>query len=178
VSSAGTPLGGQAGTALNVLSLVGVAKVTSRKHVKLVFLLVHTAVGEPEEDTSREGDDGNGTVVPDKIGVGSQGSKGLSERSRESSGEALDGLDKRTHVLGCLGEGVLQGGDGCKDLRNGNENVDTGDSPDGNRRRVIWILSLVVTGRFVAGYVSLSHLRLEMLNLHVVLENGSPDHGE
>jgi hypothetical protein len=144
VDSACTPLGGKAGTALNVLSLLGSAKVTGGKHVKLVFLLVHTTVGEPEEDTSDEGDDGDSAVVPDEIGVVGEGGEGLSERSRESSGEALDGLDERTHVLGCLGEGILEGGDGGEDLRDGNEDVDTGDSPDGDGRLVVGVLGLVV----------------------------------
>jgi hypothetical protein len=81
---------GDAGTPLNVLSLVGIAQVTSRQHVELIFLLVHAAVGEPEEDTGGEGDDGNTAVVPNKMGVGGQGSESLGKRSGESSGEALD----------------------------------------------------------------------------------------
>jgi hypothetical protein len=136
-------LSSQASTPLNILSLAGIAKVTSGKHVQLVFLPIHTAVGEPEEDTSAEGDDCNGTVVPDEMGVGSQGSESLSQGGGESGGEQLDGLDERTHVLGRLGESILKGGDGREDLRDSDEDVDTSDSPDGDGRLVVWVSSLV-----------------------------------
>jgi hypothetical protein len=179
MSHACAALSSHACTPLNVLSLVRVAKVTSRQHVELVLLLVHTAVGEPEEDTGGERDDGDTAVVPDEMGVGSQGSEGLSKCSREGSGEALYGLDEGTHVLGCLGEGVLKGGDRGEDFRDGNEDIDTSDSPDCDGRLVLGVASLVEAGRFVSMQVSFN-LRCFyiMLNLHVVLENGCPHHGE
>jgi hypothetical protein len=95
------PLSSNALTPLNVLSLPRCTKVTSGKHVEHVFLLVHGAVHEEESDTSDERYDGDGTVVPDELGVNSQRSKGLSERSRESSGKALHGLNERM-FLGAL----------------------------------------------------------------------------
>lgn len=133
----------QASTPLDVLGLAGVAKMTGGKHVKLVFLPVHAAVGEPKEDTSAEGDDGDGTVVPDEMGIGGQGSESLSQGGGESSGEQLNGLDERTHVFGRLGESILKGGDGREDLRDGDEDVDTSDGPNGNGRLVVWVSSLV-----------------------------------
>jgi hypothetical protein len=150
VNSACAALSRQASTPLDILSLVSSAEVTGRKHVKLVFLLVHAAVGEPEDDSGREGDDGDGSVVPDKMGIGSQRGKGLGQGSRERSGEALHGLDERAHVLGCLGEGVLKSSDGREDLRDGDEDVDTGDGPNGDGRLVFRVTGLVVTGGLVA----------------------------
>lgn len=130
-------------TALDVLSLSGVTEVTSGKHVELIFLLIHGAVDEEENNTSNEGNDGNGAVVPDETGIGGQRSEGLCKRSRESSGKQLDGLDEGAHVLWRLGESVLKGGDGSEDLRDGDENVDTSDGPDVDGRLVIsvgWVL--------------------------------------
>lgn len=141
--SACAALSSHASAPLDVLGLAGVAKVTSGKHVKLVFLPVHAAIGEPEEDTSAEGDDGDSSVVPDEMGVGGQWSESLSQGGGESSGEQLNGLDKRTHILGCLGESILKGGDGREDLRDGDEDVNTSDCPDGDRRLVVWVTSLV-----------------------------------
>jgi hypothetical protein len=154
MSHACAPLSSNARTPLNVLSLVRVTKVTSRQHVELILLLVHAAVGEPEENTSGEGDDGDTAVVPDEMGVGGQGSESLSKGSRESSGEELHGLNERSHVLGCLGEGVLQSGDGCEDLGDGDEDVDTGDGPDGNGGLVVRVAGLIEAGGFVAMQVS------------------------
>jgi hypothetical protein len=147
---------------LLVLSGLAVGNVTGGKHVEHVFLLVHGAVDEEEGDTSDEGDDGDSAVVPDEMGIGSQRSEGLSKRSRESSGEALDRLDERTHVLGCLGESILERGDGSENLRDGNEHVDTSNGPDGDGGLVVLVVSLVVIGGLV----------------DVVLEDGGPDHGE
>jgi hypothetical protein len=145
---------GDTGTPLNVLSLVGVAQVTSRQHVELIFLLVHAAVGEPEKDTGSEGDDGDTAVVPDEMGIGGQGGESLGKRSGEGSGEALDRLNERTHVLGRLGEGVLESGDGGENLRDSDEHVDTSDGPDGNGRLVVWVAGLVVSRGFVSVQVS------------------------
>ena len=158
----GTPLLVDALARLDVCGLGVCAKVTGGQQVELVFLLIHGAVGEEEGDTGDEGDDGYTAVVPGDVGVGGEGSKGLGEGSREGRGEELDGLDKRPHVLWCLGEGVLESCHGCEDLGNGNENVDTGDGPDGDVGLVLGVMGLVVARGLV----------------DVVLEYGSPDHGE
>jgi hypothetical protein len=172
------PLSGNARTPLNVLSLVGVTKVTSRQHVERIFLLVHAAVGEPKDDTGYEGDDGDTAVVPDEMGIGGQRSESLSKGSRESSGEQLHGLDERTHVLGCLGEGVLKSGDGGENLGDGDEDVNTSDSPDGDGGLVVWVASLVVARGFVSMQISFCLSLDQGFHLHVVLEDGSPYHGE
>ena len=147
---------------LDVSSLFLRAKVTGGQQVERVFVLVHGAVGEVEGNTSDERDDGYTCVVPDDVGVGGQRSESLGEGGGESGGEELDGLDERPHVLGRFGESVLKSGDGSEDLRDGNENVDTGDSPDGEVSLVFRVLGLVVAGVLV----------------DEVLENRSPDHGE
>ena len=136
--------------------------MTSRQQVELVFLLVHGAVGEEEGNTGDERDDGHTSVVPDDVGVGGKRGESLGDGGREGSSEELDGLDERPHVLGRLGESVLQGSDGSEDLGDGNEDVDTGDGPDGDISGVVRVVGLVVSGSLV----------------DVMLENRSPDHGE
>lgn len=173
------PLRSNACTSLDVGSLLGSAKVTGRKHVELIFLLVHGAVEEEESDTSDEGDDGDGTIVPDEMGVVGERGEGLSESSGEGGGEELNGLDERTHVLGCLGESILEGCDGGKDFGCGDEDVDTSDSPDVDGGLVIGVGWVLVEARgFVTVIISMKSWFTEKENVHVVLENGSPDHGE
>ena len=155
-------LGGGAETALNVLALRGIAKLASGEQVELLLGLVGLVVDNVEGDTDDEGDDGDGSVVPDKVGVVGERGEGLGEGSRESSGEALDTHDQGPHVLGGLGIGVLEGGDGGEDLRDGDEDVDTSHGPDVDGRPVVGVVSVVVARGLV----------------HVVLENSSPQHGE
>jgi hypothetical protein len=64
--------------------------------------------------------------------------------------------------LGALVKAYLEGGDGSEDLGDGNEDVDTGDGPDGDVGLVIGVAILVEAGGLV----------------DVVLENGSPHHGK
>lgn len=75
--------------AFYVLSLSFGTKMTSWKHVKLIFSLVHGAVYKEEHNTSDEGDDGNGAIVPDKARVGGKWSESLGKSSGESGGEEL-----------------------------------------------------------------------------------------
>jgi len=147
---------------LDVSSLSFRAEVTGGQQVKLVFVLVHVTVGEVERNTGDEGDDGYTSVVPNDVGIGGKRSESLGEGGREGGGEELDGLNERPHVLGSLGEGVLESGDRGEDLGDGNEDVDTGNSPDSDVGLVVCVLVLVVAGGLV----------------DVVLENRSPDHGE
>lgn len=116
------------------------------QQVERVLGLVHAAVCKVERDTGDEGDDGDSSVVPDDVGVVGQGSEGLGEGSGEGRGEELDGLDQGPHVLGRLGEGVLESGHGSEDLGDGDEDVDTSDSPDVDGRPVVWVASLIVSG--------------------------------
>lgn len=153
---------GDAETALDVLALRSVAELTGGEHVELLVSLVSLVVGSVEEDADDEGDDGDGGVVPDEMRVVGKRGESLGEGSREGSGEALDTHDEGPHVLGSLGVGVLEGGDGCEDLRDGDKDVDTGDGPDVDGRLVVGVLGVVVAGGLV----------------HVVLENGSPQHGK
>lgn len=154
--------GGDTLTPLNVGRLLLRTKVTSGQQVERVFLLVHGTVGEEESNTGDERDDGDTAVVPGDVGVSSKRSESLGESGGESSCEELDGLHKRPHVLGRLGESVLEGGDRSENFGNGNEDVDTGNGPDGDVSLVVGVVGLVVARGLV----------------DVVLENGGPDHGE
>lgn len=159
---AGASLGGDAEALLNVLCLLRVAKVAGGQKVELALLLVSLVVGNVEEDADGEGDDGDGAVVPDEVGVVGKRGEGLGEGGGEGRGEALDTHDEGPHVLGGLGVGVLERGDGSKDLGDGDQDVDTRHGPDVDGRRVVWVVRLVVARRLV----------------HVVLEDGSPQHGK
>lgn len=141
----------QASPPLHILCLVRISKMTSRKHVELIFLLVHGAVREPKEDTSGKGDDGDGAIVPYEMGVSSQGGKSLGQGGGKGSGEALHGLDEGTHILGRLCKGVLERGDGRKDFGYGDEDVDSSDGPNGDGGLVVWVARLVVARGLVAG---------------------------
>lgn len=91
-----------------------------------------------------------------------QGRESLSESGREGRCEELHGLNERAHVLGGLGESILESGDGGEDLRKGDENVDTSDGPDVDGRLVVGVLGVVVS----RGPVD------------VVLEDSGPDHSK
>lgn len=69
-------------------------------------------------------------VVPDKVGVVTQRHKSLSDSGSDGVGEQSDSLDDRSHVLGGLGVGVFQDGDGGEDLRETDEGVRTDLRPN------------------------------------------------
>lgn len=161
VDSASTPLSGDAEMTLHILGLLDGTEVTSGQDVEGIVLLVGLVVHNVEEDTDTERNDGDGSVVPHKVGVVGEGSESLSEGSREGSGKTLDTHDQRPHVFGGLGVGILESGDGREDLGNSNKDVNTGHSPDVDGRLVVRVVGFIVTGSLV----------------HVVLEDGSPQHG-
>lgn len=71
--------------------------------------------------------------------------------------------DKRAHVLGGLGEGVLETGDGGEDLGEADEDVGEGLDPDGEG----------------GGALALVHvLAARALLVDVVLDDGGGDHGD
>jgi hypothetical protein len=159
---ASAPLSSNVSAPLDIDALLLRAKVTGGKQVELILLPVHRAVREVERDTSDEGDDSHTTVVPGKVGIRGKRRESLGKRSREGGGEELDGLNERSHVLGSLGEGVLERRHGGEDLGNGDQDVHTGYGPDGDVGLILWVVRLVVAGRLV----------------NVVLQDGGPDHGE
>lgn len=79
-----------------------------------------------------------------------------------------DGHDDRLHALWCLGEGVLESGDGRKDLADADENIRTRDDPDVDRgwERVAGSVG-AFGGKFAVAWAHLAD---------VVLENNCVDH--
>ena len=104
--------------------------MTLGKGVETVLVAVVLVVCDPEADAADKGQDGDGHVVPDQLGVLGKWHEGLTEGGGESVHEEGDGLDERSHVLGGLGEGVLETGDRGEDLRDTAENEDDGLGPD------------------------------------------------
>ena len=155
---ASTLLSGDAEAALEILSLRSSTDVASGEQVELIFVLIGFAVEEVEDDTRSECNDSNGAVVPHEVRVSRQRSESLTEGGRESSGEGLDGHDHTPHILGCLGESVLEGGDRCENLGPSNEDINASDSPDIDGRPVVRIMGVIVArGLVTTGFVSVVH---------------------
>ncbi|CAH0027857.1 unnamed protein product [Clonostachys rhizophaga] len=142
------------------------------EHVPLVLVGVEVAEGEPESNTTNEGDAGDGGVVPDEEGVAGERHEGLADGGGDGAHEEVDAHDEGLHVLGGLGEGVLVGGDVGEDLGDTDEDVGQGLGPD-------------VDGGGGAGLARLGGLAVgdvpAAVGVHlvdVVLHDGGGDHGE
>ncbi len=123
---------------------------------------------EPEDGPRDESQDGHDTVVPHKQRVRRQPNERLADRTRDSGHEQERSHDERTHVLGCLGERVLETGDGCEDLGERDEHVTAGLDPDVQVRSQ-GVALCVYTGCYVvAAGVGL---------VDVMLYDSGPDHG-
>jgi len=94
-------------------------EMASREHIELVILSVKLTELDPEDQATHSGEDAHGAVIPDKERVGGEGDEGLSESGRDGGHEKSESLDERAHVAGSFGEGILEGGDGGKDLGDG-----------------------------------------------------------
>ncbi len=90
--------------------------LSSPQVVHLIFLGIKLVEGEPETNTSDEGKDSNNTVVPDQKWIIGESDQSLEDGRRNGVHEEGDGGDQRTHILWCLREGVLEGGDGGHNL--------------------------------------------------------------
>lgn len=133
------------------------------QHVKDVLVLVGRTLVDPEQDTTDESQDSNDTVVPHEQGVLGQRDKGLTDGVGERGHEVPVRGDERTHVLGSLGEGEFQTGDGGEDLGETDKHVGDSLGPHVDWRRVITAVHLVAAGA-----------RL----VDVVLDNSCRDHSE
>jgi len=131
-------------TPLNLHLLSVRAKVASGKHVELIFILILLSELEPEDDTTSSSQTTSNSVVGNKERISSKRVESLTNSSGKRSLEERKGHDERTHVLGRLGEGVLERGDGGEDFGNGEKDVATGLSPDGN---VDWVATVGVGAR-------------------------------
>lgn len=150
-------------------------EVTLRQLVELVFFLVKLAELDVEAGTSEDGKTSDNGVVHDQVGVFGERGEGLAEGGGKGGHEEGDGLDHGTHALGRLGVGVLQRGDGGKDLGEGNEHIGTrlGPDVDGDLGALNGLAGLVELAGEVAGRVLAAHGAL----VDVVLDDGGPDHG-
>jgi hypothetical protein len=101
-----------------------------RQVVKLVLFLIQTPELPQEEDTSKEGQHGENTIVPDQERVAGKRVECLSNSSGDGVSEQRDGLDERTHVARRLRVRVFERCDGGEDLRECYKHVAAGLSPD------------------------------------------------
>lgn len=100
-------------------SLVG----TLREGVEGVFFLVQLPEGEPEGHHAHKADARDRRVQPGEQWVLRQRHKGLGDGARERVREPVQASHKGTHVLGRLGEGILETGDVGKDLGQRDDDV-------------------------------------------------------
>lgn len=124
---------------------------------------------EPETKTAKEGNDSNGSVVPDQKRIAGQGSESLADGSGDGAHEEVDGHDEGLHVLGGLGEGVLVRGDIGEDLSQTDEDIRQrlGPDVDGSRGTLLTVSELGVDPLTAVGV----HL------VNVVLHDSSGNHG-
>ena len=153
---AGTLLGNTVPAVLAHVRRVG-------KHVEDVLLLVRRALMEPKQRTSNKRQDSNGGVVPNKERVLGQRDKRLAKRVGKRRHEMPVRSNKRPHVLGSLGEGKLQTGDGCENLGETDEHVWNGLRPHVDGRKGVARVHVLAA---LSGGVD------------VVLDDGGTDHGE
>lgn len=92
----------------NVDASLLVRDETLGKLVELILLLIEVSKLDIEANATGEGEASDDGVVPDEKGVGRQGDKGLAESGREGGHEESKSLNHGSHVLGSLGEGVLE----------------------------------------------------------------------
>lgn len=144
------------------IRLLGAPVLGLLEVVPLVLLLVEVLEAEPEADAAGGGDDGDGAVVPDPVGVAGERGPGLAQGGRDGGHGEIDAHDDRLHVVGRLGEGVLVRGGVCEDLGQAHEDVGEALGPD-----VDGSDALLVRGVLAAG----GHL------VDVVLHHGGGDHG-
>jgi hypothetical protein len=97
--------------------------VTSRKLIESIFILIESTMREPEENTSNKGDDGEDGIVPRQERISGQGNEAFTDGVGDSSLEQCEGLDEGSHILRRLRESIFERGDGCQDLRDGDEDV-------------------------------------------------------
>lgn len=134
-----------------------------RQHVQDVLLLVRGALVDPEEDAAHEGEDGDDGVVPHEVGVLGDGHEGLAEGVGKGGHEVPVGGHDGAHVLGRLGEGVLEPGDGGEDLGEADEDVGDRLDPHVEGRLDVAVVHVLAAG---GGGVDL------------VLDDGGGDHGQ
>lgn len=138
--------------------------------VQVVLLCVELSEGDPEDDASNKGGDGKDAVVPDEERVRRQRQESFAKGVGNGSGEEEDSHDHGLHVSGCLGEGVLETGDRCKELRQCDEDVRGRLSPHIDRS---WDRCLG-DGIFARG--SLVTARAQFVDVR--LQDGSRNHGK
>ena len=136
---------------------------TSGHHVLSILQLIDAAESEPEADSSKQGKNSNNAVVPDQERIISQGNQSLGQGGGNGVHEERNSGNEGTHILWCLGEGVLEGGDGCQDFGETDESVWNNLDPDGDRSLLVAFVGLVTAW---------GHL------VDVVLSDGGGDHGQ
>lgn len=141
--------------------------------VELILMDVEVAELEVEARAGNNGEDSNDGIVPDQEGVGGETGEGLADGGGKGSHEEGNGLDHAAHVLGGLGVGVLERGDGGKDLGEGDEDVGARLGPDADvDLGAADHLAGDGVGPLLGGAVAADGALVD-----VVLDDGGPDHG-
>ena len=112
------------------LSLVKVTETEEGDQRKTLAGSLETNSRPHKQGTSDESSNSKRIEEPAKAVFTVGGDKYKVPSGRDGDLELGDSHDDRLHALGCLGEGVLERGDGGEDLADADENVRARDDPD------------------------------------------------
>ena len=158
-----------------VLDILRSNHIANRQHVELVIIGIKLSELEPEDRSTHERQHSHGAIVPDKKGISAERDKCLTNSSRDSRHEEGESLNKGSHVARGFGESVFERRDASEDLRDGDENISTGLSPDIDVD--CWASHGTVaaerSGEETRGVVPAHRFLVD-----VVLDDGCPDHGQ
>ena len=153
---------------LNLPCLGHSTQMSRRQHIKLILIPIQVPVHEPKHHSTDERQHGHDSVVPNQQRVCGEGDESLANGGREGAHEQVDGHDQGTHVLRCLGKGILEGGDGGQDFGDGNEDVGPSLCPDVDADNNGVSVCVGAGGGLVAA---------GGLPVDVLLDDARPDHG-
>ena len=150
------------------LSLVKVTETEEDDQKNTLAGSLETNSRPHKQGTSDESSNSKRTEEPAKAVFTVSGHKYKVPSGRDGDLELGDSHDDRLHALGCLGERVLERGDGGEDLADANEDVRARDDPDVDGRSERVALGICAFGGQVV--VAWAHL------VDVVLKDTCIDH--
>lgn len=107
------------------------------QHIELILPLIRRPLVEPEAHTTDKHDNGARRIQPNEQRILRQRGKSLADSVGEGAHEVPVRGNQRPHVLGRLGEGVLETGNRREDFREADEHVGHGLHPHGEGSRVV-----------------------------------------
>lgn len=123
--------------------------ITCTNNIKSSLSPIEPHESQVEQGSYDNGGDGEGTEEPGEPLLDVDRNKGEVESGRYGGLELREGHNERLHLLGSLGESVLQRRDGSEDLGNTDEDVRSRNDPNVDRSGVGETVSSLARGRLV-----------------------------